>query len=290
MTSPGGSGSAAEVAAQYGLSRSGARPGLLEYAGQLWQRRFFILAYARARSTTLYSGSVLGSLWQLLTPLLNAAVYYLIFGLLLESDRGVENFPAFLVAGVFVFTFTQRAVLAGGRSISGNLGLVRALHFPRAALPLAVTVMELQLVLVSTAVLMAIVVATGEPVTASWLLMVPALLLQTVFNCGLALAVARLSSRVRDVEQLMPFALRTWQYGSGVFFSIAVVAASTPQLVRVLLEVNPAAVFIEIVRDALMTSHSAPGYTWALAAAWALVAFCGGFVYFWKAEELYGRG
>lgn len=290
MTSPTGPGSAAEVAERYGLSRSGARPSLGEYAAQLWQRRHFIVAYARARSTTLYSGSVLGSLWQLLTPLLNAAVYYLIFGLLLQSDRGIENFPAFLVAGVFVFTFTQRAVLAGGRSISGNLGLVRALHFPRAALPLAVTVMELQLVLVSTVVLMAIVVATGEPVTLSWLLLVPALVLQTLFNCGLALTFARLSSRVRDVEQLMPFALRTWQYGSGVFFSIAVVAASTPQVVRVLLEVNPAAVYIEIVRDALMTSHGAPGYTWLLAGAWAVVAFCGGFVYFWKAEELYGRG
>ena len=33
-------------------------------------------------------------------------------------------------------------------------------------------------------VLLAIVLATGEPVTVTWLLIVPALLLQTVFNVG----------------------------------------------------------------------------------------------------------
>lgn len=281
---------AAELAAAHGLSRSGARPGLVAYTGQLWQRRHFIVTYAKARNTALYSNSGLGSLWQLLTPLLNAGVYYLIFGLLLDSGRGIENFTAFLVAGVFIFTFTQRAVIAGGRAITGNLGLVRALHFPRACLPLAATVMELQQLLVSSVVLMAIVLATGEPITWSWLLLVPALALLTVFNCGLALAFARLSSKVRDLEQLLPFALRTWQYASGVFFSIAVVTASAPSGVRTVLEANPAAVYIALVRTALIESQSTPDSTWALAVGWALVAFAGGFVYFWKAEERYGRG
>ena len=95
---------------------------------------------------------------------------------------------------------------------------MRALHFPRATLPLASTVMELQQLLVAMVVLGAIVLGTGEPLTPSWLLVVPALALQTVFNSGLALALARVTSRVRDLEQLLPFALRTWLYASGVFF------------------------------------------------------------------------
>ena len=131
----------------------------------------------------------------------------------------MTNYVAFLVVGVFVFTYTQRAVLSGSRSIAANLGLVRALHFPRATLPLASTVMELQQLLVAMVVLGAIVLGTGEPLTPSWLLVVPALALQTVFNSGLALALARVTSRVRDLEQLLPFArlseraggVRPWQ-------------------------------------------------------------------------------
>ncbi len=49
------------------------------------------------------------------------------------------NYPAFLLTGMFVFTYTQRRCTAGAKSISGNLSLIRALHFPRAALPLAYT-------------------------------------------------------------------------------------------------------------------------------------------------------
>lgn len=280
----------AELAERHGLGRSGARPSLPEYVRQLWGRRHFIVAYARARNEAQYTDSILGQAWQVLTPLLNAAVYYLIFGLLLKTTRGVDNYTGFLVVGVFIFTYTQRAVMSGARSVSGNLGLVRALHFPRATLPLAATVMELQQLLVATVVMCVILLLSGEPVTMTWLLLPLVMLLQTLFNAGAAMAFARITTRVRDTEQLLPFMLRAWQYASGVFYSISAFAESAPRAVRGILEANPAAVYIELVRDVLMESHTTPRHTWLLAVAWALVAFAAGFVFFWQAEERYGRG
>lgn len=129
--------SAAALAGKYGLTVSGARPGLFEYVQQLWGRRHFIMAFSRAKLTAQYSQAKLGQLWQVATPLLNALVYYLIFGLILGTRKGMtqEVFIPFLVTGVFVFTFTQSSVTAGVRAISGNLGLVRALHFPARRCP-----------------------------------------------------------------------------------------------------------------------------------------------------------
>jgi len=279
-----------DLAARYGLAQSGARPTLTAYIKALWGRRHFIVEYARARNQAQYTDTALGQVWQILTPVLNAAVFYLIFGILLKTSRGVHNYISFLVVGVFIFTYTQRAVLSGSRSIAGNLGLVRALHFPRATLPLASTVMELQQLLVSVAVLCVIVLATGEPLTLKWLLLIPALLLQTLFNCGLALIFARITSRVRDMEQLLPFALRTWMYASGVFFVIHTFAQTVPLAAQVVLKGNPAAVYIELVRGSLMSSHPAALYEWPLAVFWAVATFAVGFVYFWRAEEQYGRG
>jgi teichoic acid transport system permease protein len=283
----------AELAARYGLAVSGARPGLGEYLRQLWARRHFISAFARATVNAQYTTARLGQLWQIMTPLLNAAVYYLIFGLLLGTDRGIDNFIAFLVTGIFIFTFTQTSVLAGTKSISGHLGLVRALHFPRASLPIAVTLVQLQQLMMSMLVLFAIILMTGEVPTWSWLLALPALLLQCVFNAGLAMIVARLGSRLTDLSQLMPFILRTWMYMSGVMYSINHFAAAAPYAVKFLLDVNPAAVYIDLMRFALIdsfTSSQLPSHVWALALIWALLAGVGGFVYFWKAEEQYGRG
>jgi teichoic acid transport system permease protein len=285
--------SAQELAARYGLAVSGARPGLRVYVQQLWARRHFITAYSRAKVSAQYTQARLGQLWQVMTPLLNAAVYYLIFGLLLGTDRGIDNFIAFLVTGIFIFTFTQSSVLAGTKAISGNLGLVRALHFPRAAMPIAMTLVQLQQLLMSMLVLLTIVLMTGEVPTWSWLLAAPALLLQSVFNAGLAMTVARLGSKMTDLSQLMPFILRTWMYMSGVMYSISHFAAGAPYFLKVLLNVNPAAVYIDLMRFALIdsfTSAQLPPHVWPLAVIWAVVAGVGGFLYFWKAEEQYGRG
>lgn len=285
----------AELAARYGLTVSGARPTLPAYVRQLWQRRHFITAFATAKLTSQYSQAKLGQLWQVMTPLLNAAVYYFIFGVLMNTKHDVPDYVPFLVTGVFIFTFTQSSVMAGTRAISGSLGLVRALHFPRAALPISYCLQQLQQLLFSMCALVVILLCFGVPPAMSWLLVLPVLTLQFTFNTGLALVMARLGSKTPDIAQLMPFVLRTWMYASGVMWSLDAVLKGQhlPHALKVLLGCNPAAVYIDLMRFALIDTFHAeqlPHHVWAWAVGWALLAGVGGFIYFWKAEETYGRG
>ncbi|GAA2254787.1 transport permease protein [Streptomyces ruber] len=294
-TAPAATESPAELAARYGLGVSGARPSLPQYVRQLWARRHFITAFATAKLTAQYSQAKLGQLWQVVNPLLNAAVYYLIFGVLMGTSRGVPDYVPFLVTGVFVWTFTQSSIMAGTRAVSGSLGLVRALHFPRASLPVSYCLQQLQQLLFSMVALAVILLCFGVPVAASWLLIVPALALQFMFNAGVAMVMARVGAKTPDIAQLMPFVLRTWMYTAGVMFSIDHVLAGrdVPSWARLLLEYNPAAVYIDLVRFALIDSFQGsqlPDHVWAVALGWALLAGIGGFIYFWKAEETYGRG
>src|SRR5713226_3839608 len=248
-------GSLAALAAQYGLRPSAQRPSIGIYLRELARRWSFIMGFATARNVAMYTEAKLGQLWQVLTPLLNAGVYFLIFGLLLHINRGVPNYLAFLVTGVFVFNFTQRTFIATSSVITDSLPLIRALQFPRAALPLAYVIIELQQMLLSLAVLAAIVLATGEPLTWYWLLAIPALLLQTIFNVGVGLFVARLGSQVNDFSQLLPFLLRTWMYVSGVIFSIATLDLKSHRWIIAVLELNPAALYITLIRNALLLSQ-----------------------------------
>ncbi|MEV7815838.1 ABC transporter permease [Streptomyces flaveolus] len=285
----------AALAARHGLSVSGARPTLPEYVRQLWARRHFISAFATAKLTSQYSQAKLGQVWQVMTPLLNAAVYYFIFGVLLGTKHNVHDYVPFLVTGVFIWTFTQSSIMAGTRAISGNLGLVRALHFPRAALPISFALQQLQQLLFSMVALIVILLCFGVPVSASWVLALPALALQFTFNAGVSMVLARMGAKTPDIAQLMPFVLRTWMYVSGVMWSIDKLADKDdlPHFVTVLLEINPAAVYIDLMRFALIDSFHAsqlPPHVWAAAIGWALAAGIGGFIYFWKAEETYGRG
>ncbi len=283
------------LALRHGLAVSGARPSLPRYVAQLWSRRHFVTAFATARLTAQYSQAKLGQLWQVMTPLLNAAVYYFIFGVLMNTRAQVPDFVPFLVTGVFIWTFTANSLMAGTRAISGNLGLVHALHFPRASLPVALALQQLQQLVFSLAALVAILLAFGIAPGAPWLLAVPALALQALFNTGLSLALARVAARTPDVAQLMPFVLRTWMYASGVMFSLdhVLTGRDLPHALVLALQYNPAALYIDLMRFALVDSFTAaqlPPHAWGAAAAWALAAFAGGFVWFWQAEETYGRG
>jgi teichoic acid transport system permease protein len=257
----------AEYARKNGLTLSAARPSPLGYLKLLWSRRHFIVAFATARNVGMYTDAKLGQLWQVLTPLLNAAVYYLIFGIILGTNRGVPNFVAFLVTGIFIFNFTQRSFITTSRVIPDSLPLIRALHFPRAALPLGYVLIELQQLFLAMLVLAAIVLGTGEPLTWYWLLVIPAMALQAIFNAGTGLILARLGAGAEDFSQLLPFIVRAWMYASGVMFSITALTLSPsgtlhnhPTISR-LLQLNPAAVYINLVRNALLTTQrlSTPG-------------------------------
>lgn len=285
--------SLSRFAAQHGLTVAGARPGLFAYTRQLWGYRHFIGSYANARILASFSSARLGRFWQVLTPLTNAAVYYLIFGVVLNTAERVPNFIAYLCTGLFVFIFTQTVVSQGVQAITGNLGLIRALHFPRACLPISLTIVQFQNLLASMLVLIGIVLVTGEPITWQWPLIVPALALQSVFNVGLALAMARLGSKVPDLKQVLPFVMRTWMYGSGVLYSVALFAEHLPTWAATLMHINPMLVYIELMRDALLTQApiaSPPTQAWLLGAGWALLMGIGGYVYFWRGEQEYGRG
>jgi teichoic acid transport system permease protein len=324
LTEPAGeSGELAELAARYGLRPSSAQPGLVSYLRMVWQRRHFILAYATARNVSMYTEARLGQLWQVLTPLLNSAVYYLIFGVLFKANRGISNYIAFLVTGVFIFAFTERSIVVGSSAIRANITLIRALHFPRACLPLSYVLVEFQQLLLSMVVLFAIVLGTGEPLTWYWLLLIPTLLLQATFNMGAALLIARVGAGAQDISQLVPFLLRVWRYFCGVMYSIAALPAALPEWAKNVISFNPAAVYISLSRYAIMATIRAdapgakpynaarcaifnakkipalqaychpdilPSQLWLAGLGWAIITLVAGVLYFWQAETRYGRG
>ena len=246
-----------ELAREHELKLAGARPSLASYVAMLWQRRHFITGYATARNVSMYTDAKLGQIWQVLTPLLNAGVYYLIFGLLFEASRGVAHYPAFLVTGVFVFAFSERSIVTGSNVMRANLQLIRALYFPRASLPLAYVIVELQQMLVGMVVLVVIMLISGEYPSWYWLLLIPVVLLQSLFNTGAALVVARLGGSLADVSELIPFFLRISRYFCGVMYLIITLPAALTLWEKQVLSLNPFAVYISLVRVAFMGTYRA---------------------------------
>ena len=275
---------------RYGLAPAGARPSFPRYLGELWARRHFIVSYTKASNAATYSRSLLGQLWQVLTPLLNAGVYYLVFGVLLRTSRGVHNYICFLIIGVFVFHFMTHAMNMASKAVQSNLNLIRTLKFPRASLPLGTTTQCVQQFLISCVVLVPVALLTGEHPAAKWLLTLPTIVLCVTFALGLSMVVARIGAKIPDTTQILPFVLRTWLFFSGVFYNVDKVANRHGALVQYVMHLNPGAVYIDLMRSSILHLHPYYKYDWIAGVGWAVVALAFGLVFFWQAEEDYGRG
>jgi teichoic acid transport system permease protein len=271
------------------LQRAGARLPIDEYTRRLWERRWFVAAYSTASNGVGYERSFLGQAWRLLTPLLNVAVYYLIFARLLHTNRGVPNFIAFLSVGVFFFGFCNSSLTSGSRAVISNIGLVRALQFPRAVLPISTTLVALLNLLYSLVIVIPLLLITGEPVTWHWLELVPEIGLQAMFCLGLAFIAARMGALIPDTTQVLPFVARVWMYTSGVMYSIQVFSQGHSGLILTILTNNPGYMFLSLARHALLVGNPASLSLWLTAAAWSVGVFTFGYLYFWRGEEKYGN-
>src|SRR5699024_9321600 len=79
------------AARENGLEPIGVRPRLISYAKDLWARRSFIKVLALSKAYAENQNTYLGQLWTLLSPLMTAAVYVIIFGFILQVGReGIE--------------------------------------------------------------------------------------------------------------------------------------------------------------------------------------------------------
>ncbi len=279
--------SLAEFAATHGLKRIGARPPFWQYVKEVWQRKGFAWTLSTYTNEAAHARTRLGGWWNILLPTIQAGTYGLIFGVILGENKP-HNFLPFLFTGVFLFSFMSGCFQSGASSITGNSGLVKSLTFPRALLPLSTVIQQFINFWPQLALLLITLLATLNPITWDWLLLPVLVLLMTMFCLGLALVAARLNAQARDLGKLIPFFIRIAFYVSGVFFAVDKVLGQFPEVLAVF-KFNPFYDFIELARGLLVDGYYPTTELWLLCIGWAVLLPIVGLVFFWKAEEVYGR-
>lgn len=285
-------GSAGALAGQHPELRKMGEPlPFRDYLREIWARRDFLVTVPLNELRAQNQNTVLGNAWHLLNPVFLAAVYYIVFGVILDASRGVENYTAFLITGIFTFYFIQKSIMAGSRTIVSNIKLIQSLTFPRAILPISAVITETMAQVPALLALFLLVVLTGVTPGLSWVMVVPILVVQALFNLGAAFITGRLTFHFRDVANFLPYVIRIWLYMSGILFPATLVPEGLPRRIFVL---NPAYVFSTLNRRALGAGSTYEGvstaYMWQLAIAWSMVAVVAGFFFFRAHESEYGRG
>lgn len=267
------------------LIELGARMPWREYLAELWSRRHFAVALAENDLRAQHMNSVLGQLWHLLNPAMMIAVYFFVFGVVLDARRGVDNYVTFLVVGVLVFRFAQNTIVGCVQSIGKNTGLIRSIQFPRALVPISVVLEELMALL--PGLLLVVVVGAIDGVTPTWrLALLPVVILAAaLFSLGAGLAGARAGASLTDLSQVLPHFFRVMFYVSGVLFSVH--ATIDNQVVRNLFALNPFYCIVAVTRWSMLATPAGER-VFAGLAVWAGVTLVVGAVWFRRGEHRLG--
>ncbi|MEO1062034.1 MAG: ABC transporter permease [Actinomycetota bacterium] len=254
------------------------------YLRELWARREFAVVVPANDIRAQNMDNTLGQLWHLLNPMMLVGVYLLIFGVVLDANRGVENYLGFLVIGVLLFQLTQRVVQDAAMAIGRNEGLVRALQFPRALLPISSLVGQ-SIAFVPALLILLVVSAVSGGLRWSWLVFPIVLVAQALIGLGGAFIAARAGFAIRDVSQILPHLFRLLFYVSGVLFSVRAFVDDA-SVIR-LFEVNPMFSMISAARWCLLGTPISQFAVLTLL-AWVVLLPVAGFLYFVAAEHRYG--
>lgn len=255
------------------------------YLAESWRRRDFVWYTALANIRARNASSALGMFWWILNPLILAAVYFVVFGVILGTRRGDPNYIAYLLSGLFVFFYTRAVITSGSMAMRTNSRLIATRRFPRVLLPL-ISIVEAGLEFLGTIIPFYLI---AGPVGGDWpglftFYLIPAFVIQTMFNVGLSLVFAQLMIPFPDIRNVTSYMARIWLYTSPVIFPIEERLRDLSEFWYTVFSVNPMVSILSIYRGALL-GRPIPTEHWFIASAWGVGLLIIGIVTFRRNED-----
>ncbi len=213
------------------------RPPLRVYAKEVWDRRRFLVAMADADLKGATSSTFLGTIWVVIDPIFQAAIYYLLITILRGNGSNEDSSTriALMVGCIFMFSLLTGTVAEGSRSILKAKNLLLNSTFPRALLPLSVVYKQLRGFLPSIPIYILFHLMLGMPITVAVCLVPLLFVLQILMASGFALLFATLTVFVRDTSNILNYIMRILFFSTPVLFP----ATSIPSNVKPFLQIGP---------------------------------------------------
>lgn len=230
-----------------------------------------------------YKHSVLGVLWSFINPLLQIAVYALVFQVILKSN--IENYTVYLCCGLIPWQYFLAVVLRGAAVIVDNANIIKKVYFPREILPISVVTSEGVNFLISTIIILGFVIFGGVGLSWNilWYFLIVAI--QFVVSIGVALIVSSITVYFRDLLHLLGILMQLLFYATPIVYSIS----SVPEGLQWIIRINPMSYLIEGYRN-IFYNKMPPDFQGLLIAFGMGVVLCiAGYFIFKKLEKRFAE-
>ena len=215
----------------------------MKFFKELYNYRELLKTNVKKEIRGKYKNSFLGVLWSFLNPLLQIAVYAIVFPLILKNTQ--PNYVVFLCAGLIPWTFFSTAINRAAFTLIENGNLLKKVYFPREILPISVVTSEAVNFIISTIIIIAFVIGGGIPLT-KYILVYPLIfIVQYILVLGLSFIVSSVTVYFRDLQHLIGVALQLLFYATPIVYA----SNTIPQEFAWILKLNPMTYIIDGYRN-----------------------------------------
>ena len=245
----------------------------------LYQYRELLKTNIKKEIRGKYKHSFLGVLWSFLYPLLQLAVYAIIFPLILKNSQ--DNYVIFLCVALIPWNFFTTIVTQSTGTIIANGDIVKKVYFPREILPISVVTSQLVNFLISTIIIIVFVLCAGMGLSKYIIFYPIILLIQYIFSIGISFIVSSLTVFLRDLEHLISIGMMMLFYATPIAYSAEVI----PEKFSFIITLNPMAHILNAYRDIFYYQRMPNMQTLGIMFAISILIFVVGYLIFNKLQK-----
>lgn len=256
---------------------------MIEMFKNIYQYRELLKTNIKKEIRGKYKHSFLGVLWSFLYPLLQLAVYAIIFPLILRNTQ--DHYVIFLCVALIPWNYFTTIVTQSTGTVINNADIVKKVYFPREILPISVVTSQLVNFLISTIIILAFVLFSGMGISKYILFYPVILLIQYIFSIGVAFIVSSATVFLRDLEHLISIAMMMLFYATPIAYS----ADTIPANFSFIITLNPMAHILNAYRDIFYYQRMPQLQTLAIVFAISVALFVVGYVIFNKLQKSFAE-
>jgi len=196
----------------------------------------------RAESEQTYAGY----LWWVVDPVVQMAIYYVVFGLFFK--RGAKDFLPFLFVGLVSWRWIHSTLMHGSNAILANRGLTEQVNLPKVIFPtISILTNSFKFAFVFIVLLIFLWIYDYN-ISIVYLALPVLLVVELLLITALTYIMAAVVPFLPDIRIILDNALRGLLFLSGIFYA----GSSIPERFQFYFYLNPMANLIESFRDVLM--------------------------------------
>jgi ABC-type polysaccharide/polyol phosphate export permease len=236
--------------------------GVLSYFALLWEFRFFWMSLVKAELLRRYRRSVLGLGWSLLQPLAMTVVLSLVYRRVFNIS--FWEFAPLLLCGLAFWNMISQAILRGCDSLVHADSYIRQQPLPLAMFPLrSVLVIGFHFNMALLLTLLLVWPLKGIFAPVALLSLLPTLLLLFVLAWSLATLAGFSHAYFPDTQHIAEVGLQILMFLTPIMYPSSLLEQNGLQF---LLQYNPLAVLVEMLRDSILRAQVPAMQTYAIAA------------------------